>query len=294
MHFNIANCSYNARNMFIFIATKSLEEIVLLEVINLKCSGLRHHVIKNSFNSSNNTKLKTSDKCDIDSSEAKYEDLFQSLICKDIQSNISESVIYTNSEFHCVLRDNGINSKDKRINSKLKNQHSSWNNKSSKMLFYKGQHFFIIEVLIINPVHVCIFLRELHYSNIYRNKFLLYYKKKSRLLLNILKAILIIVDDEFLFPVDYKIASLCNSMLLECQHLDSAMSWLSTLGGAFSALGDYDMKFAEFAGETSRKQMKIAIRLQNPDLIARCWLYFALSLIQKAKYKVLIYVLVIS
>lgn len=63
------------------------------------------------------------------------------------------------------------------------------------------------------------------------------------------------------------------------------MSWLSTLGGAFSALGDYFQTSAETAGKISYHQMKLAIRLGNPYLLSRCFLYLSISLIQKNKLK---------
>ena len=63
------------------------------------------------------------------------------------------------------------------------------------------------------------------------------------------------------------------------------MSWLSTLGGAFSALGDYFDDRAEIAGKISVQQMKLAIRLADPAVISRCLLYLSISLIQKHKFK---------
>lgn len=63
------------------------------------------------------------------------------------------------------------------------------------------------------------------------------------------------------------------------------MSWLSTLGGAFSALGDYFQKQSEIAGKISMQQMKLAMRLGDPSIISRCLLYLSISLIQKHKFK---------
>lgn len=64
------------------------------------------------------------------------------------------------------------------------------------------------------------------------------------------------------------------------------MSWLSTLGGAFSALGDYFEDRAEIARKISIQQMKLAFRLEDPGLIARCLLYFSIALIQKGNFRV--------
>lgn len=69
---------------------------------------------------------------------------------------------------------------------------------------------------------------------------------------------------------------------LESDHM---MSWLSTLGGAFSALGDYFEDRANIAGKISVKQMELAFRLGDPGLISRCLLYFSIALIQKHKFR---------
>lgn len=72
----------------------------------------------------------------------------------------------------------------------------------------------------------------------------------------------------------------------ERQHLDTMMSWLSTLGGACSALGDHLAGFAERAWAISLQQLEIAQRLGDPNMVSRCRLYAAISLIQQCKFKV--------
>ncbi|KAG1673493.1 hypothetical protein GQR58_015576 [Nymphon striatum] len=67
--------------------------------------------------------------------------------------------------------------------------------------------------------------------------------------------------------------------------LENAMSWLSTLGGAFSALGNQEISFAKNAAEISMKQYKIAISLGNPILVSKCKIYMAMSMIQKGFYR---------
>ena len=76
-----------------------------------------------------------------------------------------------------------------------------------------------------------------------------------------------------------------TQMTLERREVDHAMSWLSTLGGAFSALGDEFQHCAEIAGKISVKQFELALRLGDPLLVARCQLYAALSLIQQGRLK---------
>lgn len=75
-------------------------------------------------------------------------------------------------------------------------------------------------------------------------------------------------------------------LIWEQLEIDHMMSWLSTLGGAFSALGDYFENSADIAGKISIQQMKLAFRLGDPGIIARCLLYLSISLIQKHKFRI--------
>ncbi|KAL0133105.1 hypothetical protein PUN28_000700 [Cardiocondyla obscurior] len=84
--------------------------------------------------------------------------------------------------------------------------------------------------------------------------------------------------------LDYKWSEKLMQMVVERQEADHAMSWLSTLGGAFSALGEEFEHCATMAGKISVKQFELASRLDNPLLIARCRLYAALSLIQRGYF----------
>ncbi|XP_014480064.1 PREDICTED: uncharacterized protein LOC106747226 [Dinoponera quadriceps] len=85
--------------------------------------------------------------------------------------------------------------------------------------------------------------------------------------------------------LDYKWNDKLMQMVLERQEADHAMSWLSTLGGAFSALGEEFEHCAEMAGKISTRQFELALRLGNPLLVARCKLYSALSLIQRGHFR---------
>lgn len=83
--------------------------------------------------------------------------------------------------------------------------------------------------------------------------------------------------------LDYKWNERITQMAIERREVDHAMSWLSTLGGAFSALGEEFQHCAEMAGKISIKQFELALRVRDPFLIARCKLYTALSLIQQGQ-----------
>lgn len=67
--------------------------------------------------------------------------------------------------------------------------------------------------------------------------------------------------------------------------LEDVFSWLSTLGGAYSSLGDYETRFAVQAGRLSVKQLKLAWTLGDPFLQARCMVYLAQSLMQRGFFK---------
>lgn len=76
-----------------------------------------------------------------------------------------------------------------------------------------------------------------------------------------------------------------TNLAWERLELDHCLSWLSTLGGAFSALGDYFTNCALIAGKISFHQLKLAMRLGDPTVASRCKLYLSLSLIQRGYFQ---------
>lgn len=74
-------------------------------------------------------------------------------------------------------------------------------------------------------------------------------------------------------------------LVVEQLELENTMAWLSTLGGAFSALGDYCSRFAEAAGQVSVKQLKLALRIGDPVTVCRCQIYLAMSLLQRGYFR---------
>jgi len=65
--------------------------------------------------------------------------------------------------------------------------------------------------------------------------------------------------------------------------LEIAMAWLSTLGGGFSALGDYYGAAVDKAQKISLAQMQLAKDMGDPIVLAKSWLWFSLALIQKGQ-----------
>uniref|UniRef100_A0A1A9WSZ0 Uncharacterized protein n=1 Tax=Glossina brevipalpis TaxID=37001 RepID=A0A1A9WSZ0_9MUSC len=86
-----------------------------------------------------------------------------------------------------------------------------------------------------------------------------------------------------------------NAMLTRqlCEKIetDYLMSWLSTLGGGFSALGEQFSRCAEVAGKISMRQLYIGIHLGDPFLQARCKLYYSVSLLQIGRLRSAKYVI---
>ncbi|CAJ0942260.1 unnamed protein product, partial [Mesorhabditis belari] len=76
-----------------------------------------------------------------------------------------------------------------------------------------------------------------------------------------------------------------NHVFLKQLELERILWNLSTLGGAFSAMGDYDLKFADTAISVSMIQLRLAKEFGDPVLIARCHLYVALALAQQGLFK---------
>ncbi|CAI2348364.1 unnamed protein product [Caenorhabditis sp. 36 PRJEB53466] len=59
--------------------------------------------------------------------------------------------------------------------------------------------------------------------------------------------------------------------------LEKLMWNLSTLGGAYSAMGDFDTKYAETAAKITAHQICLAKQYGDPTILARCYLYTALA-----------------
>ncbi|GAB0087851.1 uncharacterized protein DMENIID0001_022050 [Sergentomyia squamirostris] len=81
--------------------------------------------------------------------------------------------------------------------------------------------------------------------------------------------------------IDYSGCWIACQIAWERAELDNLLSWFSTLGGAYSSLGDDFEYCAKTAGQISMKQLKIALKLGDPHTISRCKLYYSISLIQR-------------
>ncbi|CAG8619942.1 16807_t:CDS:2 [Dentiscutata erythropus] len=62
-------------------------------------------------------------------------------------------------------------------------------------------------------------------------------------------------------------------------------NFFSVLGGAYSALGRYNKEYAIKAKKFARNQIKLAKKLQDPELECKCWIYYSEGLIQLGNFK---------
>lgn len=140
-----------------------------------------------------------------------------------------------------------------------------------------------IKRILLNGYCHSLFKYILNFSNVYRNLVLLHFLNRFGQNCRVLNVI-VGIEMPSRHIVDYK----WNYMLLEtCQErreLEVAMSWLSTLGGAFSSLGDNFEYCAITAGKISAHQFRLALRLGDPITVVRCKLYYAISLIQRKNF----------
>ncbi|XP_050443206.1 uncharacterized protein LOC126847154 [Adelges cooleyi] len=87
------------------------------------------------------------------------------------------------------------------------------------------------------------------------------------------------------YRLQYTWCEMYEKTNLEYRELEDIMAWLSTLGGAFSSLGDKTEQCAIVAGKISLQQLQIAIKIGDPLIAARCQLYVAISLMQRGQFK---------
>ncbi|GFN99412.1 hypothetical protein PoB_002591800 [Plakobranchus ocellatus] len=85
--------------------------------------------------------------------------------------------------------------------------------------------------------------------------------------------------------IDYAWSSHILGNLSKHISLEEGFAWLSTLGGAHSSLGETFLHHAERAGEISGHQLRLALQLGNDSLIARCYVFWSWSLLQRGFLK---------
>ena len=115
--------------------------------------------------------------------------------------------------------------------------------------------------------------KELIYNNLYKD-----ISSEKNIILNIKMT-------ESKYKLDSRGNDMNSILLWEYIELEDALHWLSTLGGAFSNLGEHDKIFAKRAGENAAKQLIVAQKFGDKQVIAKCWLFVAMSLMQQEYYE---------
>ncbi|XP_013167541.1 PREDICTED: uncharacterized protein F58A4.6 [Papilio xuthus] len=144
---------------------------------------------------------------------------------------------------------------------------------------------FTINALFLQP-----FLKECVIFDAYRYNVIKNVYQKSHNQLNepiFLKLILEPPDQEI---IDYEWNDRMNYLIWTRVEIENAFSWLSTLGGAYSALGDYFDHCAEEAGRISLRQYKLSRLLGDDGLAARSKLYSSIAYAQRGKLKLARYI----
>ncbi|KAJ8312260.1 hypothetical protein KUTeg_009633 [Tegillarca granosa] len=138
---------------------------------------------------------------------------------------------------------------------------------------------------------------EVYRSRTFRKRFIKYIHRNVGFLEQFVKVINdfdgcvevnFVIEIKPQYPIqklDYAWCYRMEGQVVKKMILEEAMAWLSTLGGAYSALGDYFQFHAEEAGKISYKQLRIAIEMGDPVVASQCRLFFAQSLMQRGFYK---------
>ncbi|KAH9406792.1 hypothetical protein TYRP_013054 [Tyrophagus putrescentiae] len=84
-------------------------------------------------------------------------------------------------------------------------------------------------------------------------------------------------------PVDKCWSQEMSKLAVLRMEIEEGLSWLSTLGGACSSLGDRSVHFARRAGAISLDQLRLSLAIGDPNLIARCCIYISHSLCQQGQ-----------
>jgi len=85
--------------------------------------------------------------------------------------------------------------------------------------------------------------------------------------------------------IDYTGCKLAFTCLWKIIEQDDALHWLSTLGGAFSNLGEANESFAQRAGHNAMKQLLLGSCMGDISVVAKCQLFLAHSEMQLGRMK---------
>lgn len=81
--------------------------------------------------------------------------------------------------------------------------------------------------------------------------------------------------------LDYAGNRIARKLIVELVEMDDALNWLSTLGGAYSNLGEHNQAFAQRAERNARRQLQVAMKSADLFSLTKCWLFIAMSQMQQ-------------
>ncbi|KAJ0173247.1 hypothetical protein K1T71_011423 [Dendrolimus kikuchii] len=192
---------------------------------------------------------------------------------------VAKVILYRNLYTICYITEDSVIIQDKQCCKALglKNSECDKTGDIENVKTIQGKSLkYTATALFLKP-----FVFECMNSDIYRAKVLTYLTTISGCPANgtvFLKLILEPPDSDI---IDYAWNDRVLRLIWTRVEIENAFSWLSTLGGAYSALGDYFEHCAEEAGRISIRQYKLSKILGDDGLAARSRLYSALAYAQK-------------
>ena len=81
-------------------------------------------------------------------------------------------------------------------------------------------------------------------------------------------------------PLDHQGGALAQAVLVKAVETEDALHWLSTLGGAYSNLGEGSLDRARQAGRNAMKQLAVLGKNGDVTVAMKCWLFIGQSLVQ--------------
>ena len=86
--------------------------------------------------------------------------------------------------------------------------------------------------------------------------------------------------------LDHQGSALAQAVLVKAVETEDALHWLSTLGGAYSNLGEGSLDRAKQAGRNAMKQLAVLGKNGDVTVALKCWLFIGQSLVQQGRFKI--------
>jgi hypothetical protein len=90
-----------------------------------------------------------------------------------------------------------------------------------------------------------------------------------------------LVVDQLPLVIDRRWSDRVFSLVNNRMEIEELLALLSTLGGAFSCIGEINPQAAQMAGKIAIRQLSLSKSTGDPNLVVRCFLYQVYSLCQQ-------------